>query len=653
MRRTLALLALASFVPEVSHADQLSGTKDSLMFEKADGIELRLAHGHATLVVRRTFENRSVQHDQAQLHIEHLPEGAVATGLRTLGGPAQSPVWFAADLMDAEVAAKRYEELTGIGGYYPKDPALLSWRSQDHLALQVFPVAPKSQKTVEYTLVAPTTWVSGRYELELPRMGLPSFAPTLTVKGIDGDRLLLDGVGIESGDTRKLLGPLTLAAIPKAPPKLGGRFASVTFAKGRSVVHTAIEASSRLSEAPKEPWVLVLLDGSRSLSDDERRAELDAAKAYLSFVPDARVQLLVFDRAVHPLEASFVTTAQALADLKKLSIQPRNGSDLDVALADAQERIAEAPIGAPRRMLLLTDLKTRSTLVPERIKGLEHGKTVLHVATVTATTGGSKLRRDDHAPWSVVPRSTGGVLWDAQIDAQVLAPFEEWVRPLRIDRVSLAGSGLVTSGMALPDTLAEGEGFEELHLQASSTPSVEVQGELWSTPIRAVLSSNAAEEKLWAGLTVGSSLLHGLKDPEIAALAFKGGVVSPMTSYLAVEPGVRPSTEGLERGSGGLGLSGIGAGGGGFGFGLGGGKVVATPHRLGFLRAAVGKVAAACGATTVRVRLETTRSEIVAVDVAAKLPLAEKAEVCVRDGVFALELPSDFDEDWASWDVGS
>ena len=38
------------------------------------------------------------------------------------------------------------EELTGVGGYYPKDPALLSWRSQSQLALQVFPVAPSERR---------------------------------------------------------------------------------------------------------------------------------------------------------------------------------------------------------------------------------------------------------------------------------------------------------------------------------------------------------------------------------------------------------------------------------------------------------------------------------------------------------------------------
>jgi len=50
-------------------------------------------------------------------------------------------------------------------------------------------------------------------------------------------------------------------------------------------------------------------------------------------------------------------------------------------------------------------------------------------------------------------------------------------------------------------------------------------------------------------------------------LALYGGAVSPVTSYLAIEPGVHPSTEGLDEmegvGFGGLGLIGHGAGGGG------------------------------------------------------------------------------------------
>lgn len=649
MRPRLALLALLLLVPSKSSADSLSGTKATEMFEKADTIELRIDHGHATFVVRRTFENRSTQHDQAMLHITDLPEGAVASGLRTLGGTPTNPIWYAAELMDAEAAAKKYQELTGIGGYYPKDPALLSWRSASHLALQVFPVAPKSLKTVEYTLEAPTMWVDGRHEIAVPRMGLGTFAPTITFKPADAaDALYLDGMPIAAGDTRKLLGTLTLAAKPKDPPKLGGRFASVSFSKGRAVVHTAIEVSNKLSEKPKDAYVEVLLDGSRSLTDSEREAEISAARAYLAHLPDAHVQVLVFDRAVHPLEASFVTTAQALDDLKKLKIAPKNGSDLDTVLADVQKRIADAPKGSPRRILLLTDLKTRSTLVPEKLKGLDQSKAILHLATVRSDTH-SSVSRDDHDPWSVVPRATGGVLWEARVQAKEVAPFEEWVRPLRIDRLSIGGVGLTTSVMAFPDTLAEGEGIDDLHLQTSGTPSIEVKGELWSTPISTVLASNATEEKLWAGLAVASDVISELKDPEIAALAFKGGVVSPMTSYLAVEPGVRPSTEGLEWGSG-IGMSGFGSGGGGVGMGYGVGKGIVQPDRMKFLREAIGKVIATCGGGEVRTRLETTVSEIVSVDVMPKVA-NDALKSCVREGVFGIELPSYFNASWQSWDV--
>lgn len=634
---TLALLALM-LVSTRGRADTLSGTKANEMFDRAHTIEVRIDRGHARLVVTRVFENRFGKHDQAMLHMTSLPEGAVATGLRSLGGDESKPIWFVAELLDAEVAAKRYRELTGIGGYYPKDPALLSWRSPGHLALQVFPVAPKSQKTVELTLDMPTHWEQGQHAIELPRMGTDSLAPTVTFRPANaGDVLRIDGKTVAAGESRRLFGQLSAAIAPVDPPKLGGRFASVGFAKGRALLHASIEVALKLSQAPKGAYVVVVLDGSRSLSDAARQAELDATRAYLAHLPDARVQILVFDRKVHALESSFVSVASALGDLK--TIAPRNGSDLDVALAEAAKRIAAAPAGAPRRIVAITDLATRSTLLPSSIKGLDATKAVVHLATIRG--GAPTVSRDDYDPWAAVARATGGVLWRASAgsDAAKNRPvYEEWARPLRIDRLSVTGVGV--TGVEIPDTLAEGEGYEETRLNAFPTPSIAVKGELWSTPISTVLATSASEEKLWAGLAIGTELLHELKDPEIATLAFKGGAVSPMTSYLAIEPGVRPSTEGLEWGAGGLGMSGIGSGGGGFGTGIGLGGV--GPDRVKVLREKLATVAKTCGVTDVRVRMETTWTEIVAVDV---------NNACVTEGVYDLALPAVFNQAWASWDV--
>lgn len=648
----LAALGPLSLLCEApAAADTLSGTKASLMFDHAHAIELRLDRGHATLVVRRTFENRSAQFDQAFLHMTELPEGAIATGLRTLGGAAQAPIWYGAELLDAELAAKRYRELTGLGGWYPKDPALLSWRAQGHLLLQVFPVGPRAEKTVEFTLTVPTKWVDGRHVLELPPMGTAGVPPSLTLRPAhDGDALFVDGVPVSSGDARKLLARLSLSLSQPDAPKLGGSFASVTFAKGRALLHESIEVKKPLSERPKGAYVIVVLDGSRSIDDDQHDAHLAAARAYLGHLPDAKAQVLVFDRTTRALETGFVPAAQAIADLKAPKWTPKNGSDLDVALAEAAKRIGDAPAGAPRRILVLTDLATRSTLLPERIKGLDATQAIVHLATVES--GPSALARDDQSPWSVVPRGTGGVLWRAHASPDGTAAadpvFEEWARPLRIDRLAISGIALDPSE-DLPFSIAEGAGFEELRFASFGTPALEVRGELWSTPVATLLSSTTDGEKRWAALAIGSPLLPALKDDEITALAFKGGAVSPMTSYLAIEPGVRPSTEGLDWNS-------VGTGAMGFGDGIGMGAIGGLGHGskdpdwLGHLRYELARVAATCGGGEVFVRLETTWSEIVAVDVVPKIA-NDTYKACVREGAFGLELPSWFQAPFATWGV--
>jgi len=57
-------------------------------------------------------------------------------------------------------------------------------------------------------------------------------------------------------------------------------------------------------------------------------------------------------------------------------------------------------------------------------------------------------------------------------------------------------------------------------------------------------------EQLWSALVFGSPAMYELNEQEQMTLAMKGRAVSPVTSYLAIEPGVRPSTEGLDRSAG-------------------------------------------------------------------------------------------------------
>lgn len=642
------LVAFALLVPVRASADTLSGTRGEVR-DHGHSIELRLHRGHAVLVVRRTFENTGNKHDQAELDIYAMPNGAVATGLRTLGTSNGKPTWFDGELLDAEVAAARYKYFTGIGGYYPKDPALLSWRSADHLKLQVFPIDPKGQKTIEYTLEAPTTYNDGRYAIELPAMGTDAFAPFLTTRSDDPkDTLSVDGIAIANGDSRRLAGPMSFSIVPRDPPKLGGRFASIGFAKSRALLHAAIEVAPKLSEVPKDAYVAVLIDASRSVRAADRDAQLVAARAYLSHFPDAHVALLPFDRQVRPLHASFVTQKQALDALATTKLTPRNGSDFDLALADAVARLEQAPPAAARRILLLTDLRTRSTLLPPKVRALDLKKSLLHVSTVR--DGDASLSRDDADGWSEVPRATGGLLWRASTGSNATANravFEEWARPLRIDRLAVTGVG-IGDVLEVPDSLAEGQGIDRLKISSYPTPAIEIRGELWSTKITTLLETNASEERLWSALVFGSDVREELTEKEMFALAVRGHAVSPMTSFLAIEPGVRPSTEGLEDA---------------MGFGSGSGRL--GSHRktkavymlaadtfdyAKFWRDRLSPIAKKCGGGALHARIETTVDEIVAIDVQPKAP-NEALRTCVTSAAWELELPGNFTGGWNKWEV--
>ncbi len=179
----LAATVATVLAPSPASADTVEATRYDVL-EKSHVVEVRVDRGFATLVVQRKVANSGPKSDQATFRLS-LPETAVATRLRTAGTTTKGEtVWFEGELMEAEAAAKKYEELTGIGGYYPKDPALLSWRGQGSLALQVFPVPAQSTKVVEYTLKMPLTYEHGVYRVELPSMGTDAMSALLRVSSV-------------------------------------------------------------------------------------------------------------------------------------------------------------------------------------------------------------------------------------------------------------------------------------------------------------------------------------------------------------------------------------------------------------------------------------------------------------------------------------
>ncbi|MDF1561954.1 MAG: VWA domain-containing protein [Deltaproteobacteria bacterium] len=662
----LVLCGPLLLLPSRAAADRLSGSRFELS-EVAHRIEVTLHRGHAHLRVRRTVANPGGKSDQALLSLE-LPEGAVATALRTKGKDR----WFEGELMEAEAAAEKYRELTGIGGAYPKDPALLSWRDQRNLLLQVFPVPAHGQLTFEYELELPTPYEEGRYRLELSGLTLAGRPAVVTARAAEtGDRVQLEGQPLQTDDRFLLTeghtdAPVELSLEPRDVPRLDSELAVASTRHGRWVTHLRSTAAPRLSRVPRGAYLVVILDHSRSLSEETVRAQAAAARAWLSHFPDARVKVLTFDREVRDPTArapSFVGVPAAARLLDELEPLRRNGSHLDAALKRADELLAAAPARAERRVLVLTDLLTREAVTPQSTHPLlPRSEALVHVGLVEPQ--GSGVRRiDDHA-WSEVVGETGGLVWDARASADpadeldLRDTWEELARPVAFDFFEVHAPGLpaVEEGGSLTGELdgrlEEGEGFTHLEITDRAVPYLSVSGLLWTEPVVRMVRPTEPAGDLWSALFFGSELLDELGEEEMMVLAMRGGAVSPVTSYLAIEPGVRPSTEGLDW-HGGMGLGGFGARGmgiGGAGCAMGG---VFFDH-VAWLRERLEPAWRGCGGERpVTLSLESTLDEVVEVAPRGVASGEEegKALACLIEAAWELELSSDFRSRGARWSV--
>ena len=670
-----AIFTVALLLSPPSRADSLEATRSDKLVEVGHSIQATLHRGYAELVVKRTVFNGGDRHDQATFWLD-LPSGAVAVGLRTLGALGGRPHWFAGELLEAELAAQRYQELTGIGGYYPKDPALLSWRDQTRLALQVFPCPPGQNKVVEYTLLMPMEYREGRYHLDLPRLGTETLAATaLLVAAEPGDRIWVEDSSVPppAAIPLEVYADSDIALEARSAPLVEGALAVVPFGQGRTLTSVRLAAAPKLSRRPAGVHTVVLLDASRSMDEADQRAAREAAAAYLEELPDAHVAVAEFDRTVRPWHGAFVSSAKARADLASRPIERRNGSAVEEALAHAGRLLGGSLPGAPRRVLLLTDTRTRSSLGVSMLRQkLGTSGALVHVAV--PTSGEPQLERDDEHIWNRFTRPTGGIVWQAvagkggPTDVIAIDVFREWVRPLRLHHLRLSGLQTVEraadeldtvagedediSSFTPPDTLDEGQGYAELGIVPSAARVLRVIGELWAERVERVIFPDTREGQRWAALVFGTPLLGELSEPEMMRLAMRGRAVSPVTSYLAIEPGVRPSTEGLDWGEG-MGLGGIGLS--GQGFGSGGGAMMTLDHEA-ILRSAVSDAWSGCGGAPggARVDLETTLAELVDL-IAIQPPAGEPANPsrasCFREALWAVDLDGTGWPEFRAWTI--
>lgn len=622
----LPVVVLLAMVAPVT-ADTLVSPRSQPLREVSHTVDVRVVDGVASYVVQRQFENRGTTADEVILTID-LPSGAAATGLRIRA----KQKWHAGELLERETAERRYGELTGRGMFDPKDPALLFWVASNQLQLQVFPVLPRSVSTVEYTLTVPTEYRDGRYQLTYPRAASVAkdspdvrlLDPTITVR--DTDAIVIDGKPRGRRVTLTARDPSNpddaLASFALAPPRIAtwqARLGRVVASDSHAFARLEVELASQISQLPRNAQVVFVVDASHSAAATIE-AQLAIVWAYAQHVPDAQVELVTYRRTASRVFGRFVpasTLAVALRDASKRgAFAPGNGSALDEGARLAGAALAKRT--GPRRIVLLTDELIRSTLAPDAaLQALAtlDPAIVVHVVTPSLDAGETALSRDDDAPLAPLATRHHGVFARLAIEGgapELARAVLELVRPIRIDHLA---HGL--HGLALADSLREGEGvrlFEAMARDDAPT-SVELTGQLWSDPVRLPIAEDTTFSRATASFVFGEGLHEQLTEMEMMVVALLGRAVSPVTSYLAIEPGVRPSRIGLDRGGVGWGTIGSGS----YGT-LGGGSSGVAGRRRPDLSTMIDTSAclnthAPSPGWSVKLEIETTHDEIVDVRV--------------------------------------
>ena len=403
----------------------------------------------------------------------------------------------------------------------------------------------------------------------------PLFIPDVARSDWDGE----DGGGwLPAGYTR-------LSTSAPTIDTLIGRMGKVALEKekNKSLYRLELDVAAQLRPLPKKLSVIFLVDASYSVEEGGVEPQLLLAKSFLSHVPDASAEIIVYRRFAERVFGQFTEAPQlekSVAKAKKAGkFSLGNGSALDEGVKLASSLLKERA-GNPTMIVVLTDTMLRSRftnkLALDAMSALPK-ETIVHLVHRQEGSGTLVDLRDDSAPLAPIAAAHGGVYLQVKGEGDA-APDEldpvslGLVRPIRLDKCKVTFPKAVPSDFwEVPATFYEGEGLRAMSLAEQAPESMIITGKLWQEEVRHEFKVSQEFSKITAAFAFSGDLYASLSEPQQRALAFYGAAVSPVTSYLAIEPGVRPSRAGIERG------------GSGFGMGRGGmsGRSASSPYIIG------------------------------------------------------------------------
>ncbi len=340
-----------------------------------------------------------------------------------------------------------------------------------------------------------------------------------------------------------------------------GAFAARLDAGGDHFVRVELDLAAELTEVPTDLATVLVVDGSRSMSAEDRDAQRELVVSYLRNAKASRVQVIAYARTARPLLPGWTaaSTAANRVDRELRALAPRNGSNLDAGLAEAGAWLER--IEGTRRVVVVSDELLPLRLqdqAPVTLKRALPAGTLVHVV---ATNGSPGIFREDGSLLSTLAAATDGISVrvgkgganDKAIDATML------VRPITIDQLEVTSPGwtqfhptseIPACGITGEVDIAEGDACSWWgHGDAHSGP-IAIAGLMWGQRVTRVLRPDPSHGlEVARELSVSATSFEPALKDRIDKLA---RAINPQWSMYAEWGGTGGYFEGV-----GLGISGM------------------------------------------------------------------------------------------------
>jgi len=546
-------------------------------------LEVRIVEGVASTTIHQTWRNDGLG-DAEAVWVLPLPEGAVADGFTmTMNGVAT-----AGDVLDADQARNVYEGIVRSR----RDPGLLEYFGRGCLRARIFPIPSQGEVKV----------VVGYRQVLPERLGLREWSFPLAASGAGGmapETLLLDLALASKRPIKNAWSPLTtLQVVQKSDHEVRASFeGSLATLGGKELAlyHSLSEKEFGLDllahrgageeqgtflmlVSPKREWqqqdvlkksIVFVLDTSGSMEGKKFAQARASLHLFLdSLTSDDLFDIVPFATEPEPFFASRVpATPERIGEAKARvdKLVAAGGTNIEGALSKALA--SQASDGRVSIVVFLTD--------GEPTVGVTDKDAIL-ASVKRGNTGGSRVfvlgvgaKLDTHL-LDRLAQDHGGArdyVRDAErIDDKTRALFAKLSHPV-MTGLELTVDGLATTQVSparLPDLFA-GDRLEILGRYAGEgARAIRLRGVVNGAPREYVYEASFPRESggeasfvpaLWAERRVAGLLdairLNGPNAElvnEVERLGREYRIVTPYTSHLVVEPGLRVG--GIHRGPG-------------------------------------------------------------------------------------------------------